>query len=74
MNEYAKNKSLSSFTLSPVYTYSPYTTLVFTISASRGYNSIGGNFVSFRPSINLKSGIKITSGNGTKEKPYEIAN
>ncbi len=28
----------------------------------------------FKPSINLKSGIKISSGDGTKEKPYEIAN
>ena len=43
--------------------------------AEIGYTSLYqlGNLY-FKPSINLKSGIKISSGNGTKEKPYEIAN
>ena len=35
------------------------------ISAS---DTLGG-----RPSINLKSNIKITGGNGTKENPFEIS-
>mgnify|MGYP004661540199 CR=1 FL=1 len=51
--------------------------MVYYVSGDATISSTNLHYISslyFKPSINLKSGIKITSGDGTKEKPYEIAN
>ena len=38
-----------------------------------GYSASTANTLGGRPSINLKSNIKITGGNGTKDNPFEIS-
>ena len=46
---------------------------VYSFNTSFGSSWVGYSANSVRPSIQLKNGITISSGNGTKENPYEIA-
>ena len=65
------------WTISPVYSDSSY----FVASATNFYPGLGGaaasyfnsdSSVSVRPSISLKSGVVITSGDGTQDNPYIV--
>ena len=73
LNTYQKNNSLNFITFS----YSSYFDRDDTIYTQTYDDLIDGNSVAasynFRPAINLKSGIQITGGDGTKNNAYTIA-
>ena len=56
------------------YTMSPYYNAgIWYISSDFSYNGNISVARAVRPSINLKSSVKITTGKGTKENPFEIS-
>ncbi len=72
INDYLKSNRLTFWSLTPM-TFGG-GDRVFSVQ-SLGF-ILGGTYVdddkSFRPAVSLKPGIQISSGNGTKENPYEI--
>ncbi len=77
LNNYAKNNKLIWWSISPnVYLDIAWNDYVFTYGDEGNFDvSLGYSVQSeatFRPTINLKSGIQISSGNGTKTNPYTI--
>ena len=73
INSYQIDNSLNFWTLSPS-SFSGESTYIYVVGNSGNIYEdkiIGSN--RFRPSINLKKNIRISSGNGTKENPYEIS-
>ena len=74
-NNYQINNYLYFWTLSPDYYNGKenYDYIYLVTHNSVIYsNDVWGRSRSLRPSINLKSGIKITSGNGTSSNPYTV--
>ncbi len=73
---YLMNESLNYldfWTLSPYMAYRTSNSIVFFgISGILNGPPVDHNNVSFRPSINLKSSIQISNGNGTKKNPYTV--
>ena len=79
VNNYTKSNALNWWVLSP-YAYYPGDggfDLAFRIYSDGELSNDYLDFVdasySFRPSVNLKSGINITKGNGTKTSPYVVS-
>ncbi len=74
INDYQKSNSLWFWSLSPSFFVDGEYDCPFYVDSNGNvddYNRIVGNG-SFRPAIQLKSSVQITSGNGTKENPYKI--
>jgi len=65
-------KSSSNYLMSPSsFKYCWAAELTFYITVS--YNATYGNYNGFRPSVSLKHGIYVTSGDGTVNNPYVIS-
>ena len=59
-----------------IWLVTPYNSSIVRRVSNSGYlphSNPSGNSYGARPSVNLKSNIKITGGNGTKENPFEIS-
>ena len=72
LNDYQKKEGLKFWTISP-YIFEGNSGGAFTMDSdgNLGQYAIYDNH-SFRPAINLKSGVLYKSGNGKQETPYEI--
>ena len=72
---FASQQGSGSSSSSSMWLMNPYDTLYVWLVYDVGDANISSASSTFggRPSINLKSNIKITGGNGTKDNPFEIS-
>ena len=68
--QFDRNDNTNYWTLTP---YNSSLVQYVSYSGDASYRSPSGRSSGVRPSVNLKSNVVITSGDGTKEQPFEIA-